>query len=449
MGVGPTATGSSLREFLDDLEKAGDLVRVRSEVDPKLELAALLNKARERPMLFEKVKGKRFRVFGGICSDRKYFARALGVPQEKLVGAIANALEHPTAPPMAAGPAPCQEVVVNNPDVSEVPLLHHFRHDGGPYATAAIAVIKDPQTGRNLSYHRLLPVGKNRFAARLVERRQTDTTWRKTREDVQVAICIGSSIPVLVAAALSPPSGVDELGIANTLRTTPLVKCKTVDVEVPAETEFVLEGRITHDTTQEGPFVDLTGTWDLTRDQPVIEIDCITHRRDAIYQALLPGKLEHKYLMGMPKEANILAAVNKVATCLDVFMTPGGCSWLAAVVRIDKKGPEDGERAIEASFQGHPSLKHVTIVDRDIDPRNAEDVEWSIATRFQADKNVWIGSKLPGSSLDPSAEKPPGEKSRTAKMGIDATIPWGRDPEEFRKVEYEDADLSKIMKDMK
>lgn len=438
--------GMTLRGFLEDLEKSGDLVRVSAEVDPRYELAAILNKARERPMLFENVRGQGFRVFGGICSDRRYFARGLGVPESQLVQRIAWALEHPSAPPLAAN-GHCQEVVVKDPDIGKLPLLHHFRNDAGPYATAAIAVVKDPETGRNLSYHRLLPVGRDRVAARLVERRQADTTWRKTRDDVPVAICIGSSVPVLVAAALSPPPGVDELGIADALSPTPLVRCKTVPLEVPAETEFVLEGRITHATAREGPFVDLTGTWDLVRQQPVIQIDCITHRRDALYQALLPGKLEHKYLMGMPKEANIMSEVGKVTSCLDVHMTPGGCSWLHAVVKIRKSGPDDAKKAIEAAFKGHGSLKHVIVVDEDVDPRDAERVEWSVATRFQSDKGLWTGSRLPGSSLDPSADKPPGEKSRTAKMGIDATIPWGRSRDDFVRVDYDDADLSRVMMD--
>ena len=147
---------------------------------------------------------------------------------------------------------------------------------------------------------------------------------------------------------------------------TPLVQCKTVDLQVPAETEFVLEGHITHQLTDEGPFLDLTETMDFVRQQPVIEITCITHRRDAIYQALLPGKLEHKLLMGMPKEPTIFAAVNEVCECRDVLITPGGTSWLHAVVSIVKRGPEDGRRAIEAAFKGHGSLKHVVVVDDDI-----------------------------------------------------------------------------------
>ena len=142
---------------------------------------------------------------------------------------------------------------------------------------------------------------------------------------------------------MAPPPGVDELSIAQALAPTPMVVCAN-GIRVPAEAEFVLEGRITHELVPEGPFVDLTGTYDFTRRQPVIEIDRVTHRRDAIYQALLPGKLEHRLLMGMPREPTIYAEVNKVARCLNVHVTPGGASWLHAVVQIAKRSPEDGAK---------------------------------------------------------------------------------------------------------
>ena len=180
---------------------------------------------------------------------------------------------------------------------------------------------------------------------------------------------------------------------------------------------------------------------DFVRQQPVIEIGCITHRQDAIYQALLPGKREHKLLMGMPKEPSILAAVGQVCECRDVAITPGGASWLHAVVSIVKRGPEDGRRAIQAAFKGHGSLKHVVVVDDDVDIHDLAEVEWAIATRFQADRDLVVLADQPGSSLDPSALHLPGQKTRTAKMGLDATIPWGARREEFEKVRYEPVDV--------
>jgi UbiD family decarboxylase len=204
----------------------------------------------------------------------------------------------------------------------------------------------------------------------------------------------------------------------------------------------------------EGPFIDLTATLDFVRQQPVFEIDVITHRRDPIYHALLPGRSEHKMLMGMPREPTIYAEVSRVCDCRNVFITPGGTSWLHAVVQIDKHHPDDGRRAIEAAFRGHTSLKHVAVVDTDVNLFNMAEVEWAIATRFQAGRDLIVLHDQPSSSLDPSASHVPGAKARTSKMGFDATIPW-TDPagklltqeerESFRRVAYQAVDLRKYL----
>jgi UbiD family decarboxylase len=220
------------------------------------------------------------------------------------------------------------------------------------------------------------------------------------------------------------------------------VKCLTNDLHVPADAEIVLEGRITQQRVSEGPFMDLTETMDITRQQPVIEIDLITHRRNPIFHALLPGGLEHKILMGMPREPTIYNEVNQVTRCTGVAITPGGTSWLHAIVQIDKQGPDDGRRAIEAAFRGHSSLKHVWIVDQDIDIYNPADVEWAMATRFQADHDLLVYESQPGSSLDPSGIHAPGQKSRTAKAGFDCTIPWEAERAKFERGRYGAVDLS-------
>lgn len=308
-------------------------------------------------------------------------------------------------------------------NLAAIPFLTHYAEDGGPYASAAVAFINDPETGANASFHRLLRLDRRRMAARLVERRGTESAWQNSADGIPVAICIGLPLHVLLAASMAPPAGTDEMTIAHALAPTPMVTCPN-GVRVPAEAEFVLEGWITKDLTDEGPFVDLTGTYDFIRRQPVIEIQRVTHRRGALYHALLPGRLEHKLLMGMPREPTIFAEVNKVAACLNVNITPGGASWLHAVVQIDKQRAADGQAAIAAAFRGHGSLKHVWVVDKDINPFDPADVEWAMATRFQADRDLVVLAQQPSSSLDPSAHHTPGEKSKTAKMGIDATVYW-------------------------
>ena len=362
-----------LREFLRLAKSAGKLIVIDREVDRRLELAAIGASMDGRPVLFRRVRGYTTPVLLGVCADRGLIAQSLGIGQKELLDALTRALDDPVSPGVV-GDAPCQEVVETDVNVDRIPVLSHLRGDGGPYITSGVAIIKDPDCGRNMSFHRLMQIGPDRFAARIVEGRGTSTALGKVSGDLEIAICIGVSPAVLLAAAMSPPKGVDELAIANALCPTPLVKCKTVDLEVPADAEIVLEGRITSEMTAEGPFIDLTETWDIVRQQPVVEIQCVTHRRDAIYHALLPGKAEHKVLMGMPREPTIFAEVNKVAECLDVLVTPGGTSWLHAVVQIRKRSEDDGGKAIDAAFRGHGSLKHVVVVDEDVDPHNLAEV---------------------------------------------------------------------------
>ncbi len=440
----------NLRDFLAWAEAEGRLITVEQAIDPHLEIARLIHAHDGDPLLFTDPRRPGWRLVSGVCARREHFAWALGCDPPGIVPRLIAALENPLPPPLIEPEtAPCQQVIIPEPDLNRLPILKHLPGDGGPYITAAIAIIRDPDHGRNASFHRLMQIGPRRFTARIVEGRGTDTALRKALaqgRDLEVAICLGAPIHVLLAASMSPAPGVDELAIAQALAPTPLVRCRTVDLEVPAECEVVLEGRITGQLADEGPFIDLTETWDIVRQQPVVVIDCLTHRRRPIYHALLPGGLEHKLLMGLPREPTIFRAVNQVADCRAVSITPGGMSWLHAVVQIAKHGPDDGRRAAEAAFRGHGSLKHVVVVDEDVDPFDPTAVEWAIATRFQADRDLLIWKDRPASSLDPSAKLRPGRKARSAKMGLDATIPWTdaqgnplsrAQRAAFRKVRYE------------
>jgi UbiD family decarboxylase len=265
--------------------------------------------------------------------------------------------------------------------------------------------------------------------------------WKNLEEndgELDVAICLGLDPTVLLAASISA-GDVDEVEIANSMKPLKLVKCISNDLLVPADAEIILEGILTtKEKHEEGPFPDISGTFDKVRQEPVVLIKKVTRRKDAMYQGLLPAYNEHRLLMGMPKEPTIYNAVNEVAKCKNVLITPGGCCWLHALVQIDKEGDDDGIKAGEAAHKGHKSLKHCTVVDSDVDIYDLADIEWAIATRVQADKDikVWRG---PGSSLDATAEKIEGsDRLMTAKVVIDATIPSHLDKEKFLK-----ADLGK------
>lgn len=430
------------RAFLDRAAQSGDVVTINKPVDVTYEMANVAHALEPKIALFNHIPGyPGWRVCANPCADRRYFSMALGVPMAQLVHHLAQANDHPQKPPLAAY-APCQEVVQEAVDLDSLPILLHLPQDAGYYIASAVVITRDPELGPNMCYHRLLRLDKTHFAARIVERRGTHTAMSKTSGDLPVAICIGVSLPVHLAASMSPPPGVDEMAVAHALAPTPVVKCLTNDLYVPADAEIVLEGRITAVRHREGPFMDLTETMDIEREQPVIEIDLITHRRDPIFHALLPGGLEHKTLMGMPKEPTIFAEVNKVTRCTGVAITPGGASWLHAVVQIEKQGPDDGRLAIAAAFKGHGSLKHVWVVDTDVDLYDPLAVEWALATRFQADRDLVLLEKQPGSSLDPSGLHVPGQKSLTAKLGFDCTIPWGADRSKFTKGQYGQVDLA-------
>jgi len=429
-----------IREFITWAREAGSLVEIERTVDPHLELARAMVALDGRPVLFHALTGfSSWRAISGVCAQRQHFAAALGCTLPDLVHQMAGALAHP-APPPVLETGPCQEIVEERVNLARMPIPHYHPDDGGRYVTAGVAVIKDPHLGRNISFHRLMLLDERRFAARLIEGRGTYTAVGKATDDLPIAIAIGCPIQVLLAAAMSPPKGVDELSIAHALVPTPLVRCQTVDLEVPAEAELILEGHITPTLTDEGPFPDLTGTMDSVRRQPVIEIGHVTHRRDPIFHALLPGGMEHKNLMGMPREPTIFAAVNEVCRCIGAYITPGGACWLHAVVQIEKQHEEDGRRAIWAAFRGHTSLKHVVVVDTDVDLYDSADVEWAIATRFQADRNLVILTDQPSSSLDPSATQTPGRKARTAKMGLDATAPLGEARRGYERIRYGSVD---------
>ena len=429
-----------LRDFLSKLEQESNLVRIKKEVSVKYEIANVIYSLDEKPVIFENIKDYDFPVFAGITSNREFIAEGLGTTKDKLLLKLVKALQNPKVPEMASK-APCQEVIIKNPDLSRIPLLYHLDGDGGRYGSATVSTIKDPDTGRNVSYHRLMEIGKNKFTARLIKKRQTRTTYDKLEGDLEMAVCIGNSVAVMVAASLGPPSGVDEFSIANALDKTPLVKCVTKDLEVPAETEFVFEGRLTRNLDREGPFVDLTETRDFERQEPIFVVDCITHRKDAMYQALIPGRLEHKTLMGMPKEPTIYNEVSKVANCKNVLVTIGGGSWLHGIVQIEKKDDDDPKKAIEAAFNGHKSMKHVVIVDEDVDIYRPNAIEWAIATRFQGDKDLVIKPNQQGSSLDPSGKHEAGKKTLTTKIGFDATIPTYVDKSKYEIVKYNKVDI--------
>ncbi|GAB4307623.1 MAG: UbiD family decarboxylase [Promethearchaeota archaeon] len=430
------------REFLKELDQAGEVVHIRRAVSATYELAAVAKRLDGECVVFHEVRESPFRAVSGVVGSRDKVARALGVDRSRLTLALASAIRDPVEPKRVER-APCKEVVAwlgrdgrptrleandgvdpprNHRGLLSLPICTHAEGDGGPYVTAGVVVAEDPELGPNASFHRLMWLGGNEFAVRVVPRHLHEYLSRAGGE-LDVAVCVGNHPSVMLAAAVSTELGRSELAIANALRPLSVVRCETVDVSVPANAEIVLEGRITKRTAREGPFVDLTGTHDVVREQPVLEVRLLSHRRDPYYHALLPGGSEHRTCMGLPREPTIATEVSKVCRCLDVHLTDGGCGWLHGVVQIEKRDPGDPKRAIEAAFRGHPSMKHVFVVDPDVDPRDPVAVEWAMATRFQGSTGLHVYKDQVGSSLDPSADQ---DSRLTTKVGFDLTIPLAR-----------------------
>lgn len=420
------------RDFIERLRDEGKLQVIDKPVSKRLEASGLLKVLEDRVVLFNKIKESDFRVAGNIFSTKELIAKYFGIKPRELIEKMINAIENPSKPEVAKK-APCQEVEMEV-DLNKIPILFHCQNDGGNYISSGVVIAKHPKFGQNLDFHRMMQIGKDRFSVRIVSKRHFDEFLQDLKK-MPIAVCIGNSPNVLLAAATSIEKGKDELEIANTLEPLSVVKAKTFDAYIPADCEWVLEGTIElEEKAGEGPFVDLTETQDVVRQEPVFTVKRITHRKEAIWQALLPGGLEHKILMGMPREPTIFKKVNEAGVkCLDVSISPGGCSWLHAVVKIDKRKEDCGKRALVAAFAGHSSLKHAFVVDSDIDILDPLQVEWAMATRFQGDRDIFVKGREPGSSLDPSGG--PGTKM-TYKMGFDLTKPLVAKGKNFERAEF-------------
>ncbi|MCE8424416.1 MAG: UbiD family decarboxylase [Candidatus Methanoperedens sp.] len=401
----------SFRGFLEKIKKEGKLKEIKEPLSPVYEVSAVIG---EEPTLFTDVNGSK--VAMNILASRELLAQALGVPQEMII-------EHLSSCPLdgevrIVKTSPTKDVI-EKPDLSKLPILTHFEGDGAPYITAGV-IVSEYDRLMNASIHRLRVIGKDRIAVRLVEFRHTYNLHKKAAEKgepLPIAIVIGIDPVTLFAISTRVPEG-KEFNYAAALsgELLEVFECEN-GIRVP-HAEIVLEGYI-HPTERvdEGPFVDISGTYDVIRKQPVIYITGIMHRRDPIYHALMPAGSEHHILMGIPYEPLIFNKVKKVADVKNVVMTPGGCYYFHAAVQIHKTNDDEPKKAIDATFEAHKSLKHAVIVDEDINILEPKDIEFAIATRVKGDEDIYVYPNVSGSTLDPRSENGIG-----TKVGIDATM---------------------------
>lgn len=429
---------NSLREQLDRLEELGQLAIIDRQVAVEHELAAVAQRVDESggpALLFRHAGVAGSRVVIGTDATRGRVAAALGTDLTSLTEHYARALSSPI-PPVEVGDGCVQENVLTGGDVdlTKLPILTHFEHDGGPYITSGVVVAAHPETGeRNLSYHRMQVKGPRELRMVIVPRHlhRIFEAYEAEGRSMPVSIIVGADAPLRFAAGTSGsavPFGTDEYAISGGLRGRPeeLVRGVTNELLVPARAEYVLEGHVlAHERAEEGPFAEFAGLYKDVAPRHVVRIDAITHRHDPIYQGLISGSSEQLLLMGLPNEPAMLTAMRGgIPGVRAIHVTGGGLHKFHVVVSVDKRHEGDGKDAVLAAFAAHRDVKFVVVVDGDIDPFDARAVERAIATWFRADEDLVVVSGGKGNPVDRLLTN----AGTTARMGMDATAPLRASP---------------------
>ena len=395
-----------------------NIIEITDELSDEFEVAKVLRQYPKDTVIVKNVKGFDMPVISGICNTREKIAKSINCEVSEITQKIIDAMEKPIKVDKFTDFTEYETSEVN---LSKIPILTHYKRDGGAYITAGVVFARDPETGiQNASIHRMMVLDDKRLVIRIVPRNLYTYFQRaqKSGEDLEIAIAIGMDPAILLASTTSIPIDYDEMDVANAFKDGNLELIKCGDLNVP-QADIILEGKISvTETVAEGPFVDLTDTYDIIRDQPIINLETMHIKKDAVYHAIIPAGFEHKLLQGLPQEPRIYKSVkNAVPTVENVVLTEGGCCWLHAVVSIRKQTEGDGKNAIMAALSAHPSLKHCVVVDTDVNVFDAEDVEYAISTRVKGDRDIMIVPNVRGSSLDPVAES----DGTTTKIGVDAT----------------------------
>ncbi|MGE5820756.1 MAG: UbiD family decarboxylase [Deltaproteobacteria bacterium] len=432
-----------LRSFIADLstKSRDDIVRISKSISPRYEISALLTqleKKKRLPLLyFEHLAGHNAPVVINAQATRRLMALAMECQPEELARKFSERQSGPIAP-VEIKDAPAQEIVElgDGVDLAQVPLLTHYDVNAAPYITAGIVVAADPDNGvRNTSYNRLMMAGKRELRIFMAIGRHLWTLHNKLeRRNEALPICIVIGVHPLfsLGAQALTPADEDEYAVIGGLMNEPLrlAQAKTVPILVPADAEMIIEGHILpHVRRTEGPFGEFTGHAVAQDERPVIEVSAVTHRRNYIFQDIHAGYTEHKLMGAIPREAALLKAVRQtVPTVKNVCMPTSGNCRFHAYISIAKRTPGQAKNAICAAFAADMLLKHVVIVDEEIDVFDEEQVLWAISNRFQADRDLVVIANAQGSELDPTA----GAGGVNAKMGLDATKPLTGFPPELK-----------------
>jgi 2,5-furandicarboxylate decarboxylase 1 len=446
----PDVRHENFRQFLDRLRAEKELVDIRQPVDIR-HIATLVDQA-ETALLFHSVIGYDMPVVSGIIRSRNRAILSMGCSTyPEIEHRLQQGIDQPIAPKLVET-ARCREVIETGDkvDLYRLPIPMSSIYDGGPMITAGVVIAKDPEFGFNSGMYRFMVKEKNLTGIDIVTPNNMRLFAQRAYEagrPCPISISIGTHPFEIMGSGFRAPLGVDEMAIAGGIRGAPveLAMCETVDLPCLADAEIVIEAEIlpTGWTHPEGRFAEFTRLMGGLHWNPLVKVKAITRRKDAIYYALhMPW--ENTWLAAPTRYTAIRRALKNAGVQVkDINVTLGGCGFWHAIVSIRKQAGE-GKNALLAALTAQ-DIKHVVVVDDDIDVFDATDVEWAIATRVQGDKDVIIIPGARAKPLDPSlAVTPPGVVPTGAKVGIDATIGDGIPRERFERIAYAYADRAKI-----
>ena len=447
---GSSAANETFREFLERLRAAKELVDIRQPVDIR-HVATLVDQS-DKALVFHDVIGYAMPIVSGIIRTRERAIMSIGCETyPEIEQKLQRGIDHPLSPRYVETCAHKQVIQVGEEvDLFRLPIPMSSIYDGGPMITAGVTIAKDPEFGVNSGIYRFMVKEKNLTGIDIVTPNNMRLFAQRAHEagrPCPISISIGTHPFEIMGSGFRAPLGVDEMAVAGGIRGAPveLAMCETIDLPCIADAEIVLEAEIlpTGWVYPEGRFGEFTRLMGGLHWNPLVKVKAITMRRDAMYYALhMPW--ENTWLAAPTRYQAIRRALKTAGVQVkDINVTLGGCAFWHAVISIRKQAGE-GKNALLAALSVM-DLKHVVVVDEDIDVFDPMDVEWAIATRVQADRDVFIVPGARAKPLDPSLPvTPPGVVPTGAKVGIDATVGEGIPRERFERIAYAYADRAKI-----
>jgi 4-hydroxy-3-polyprenylbenzoate decarboxylase/2,5-furandicarboxylate decarboxylase 1 len=437
------------RDFLEALQKAGELLEVDRYVNPELDVAKAMRKSAEvsGPAIVFKNNGTAFPLVGGVYNTRAKALVALQTTEKDVSERMLHGMSS-RIPPVVVTDAPVHENVLTGDaiDMAKLPVCKYSPDDGGRYITAGIVVSKDPETGiPDIGHYRFEVVDKQRMTFLALPNHRFGRHLAKARrlghKTFPAALLIGVDPVIAYTCPIQVPDGTNDFEVVGGMRgaALELVRCKTIDVEVPARAELVFELEVdfSHEAF-EGPLGEFTGYYTPGSKKPVAQIKAIAHRNNAYFQGLLTGvpPTENHILKQMPYEASYFAMLKaQHPTLTSVAMPASGGVAFYIVIAMKQRYAGEARHAILTAIASSQRPKLVVVVDPDIDVRNPDQVEWAIAFRSQPARDVIIVGDLPGGTLDPSIDASlPLDRRTGSAMGIDATFPFGADEQKAADV---------------